>query len=43
MTEPRRLPVSRPRTARLPRLRRLALFWALNAVLAIGILAFALR
>lgn len=40
MTEPRRLPASRPRTARL---RRLALFWALNAVLAIGILAFALR
>lgn len=39
MTEPRPS-IPRPRTARL---RRLALFWALNAVLAVGILAFALR
>ncbi|WP_280524813.1 hypothetical protein [Stappia indica] len=40
MTEPRRLPVMRPHTARL---RRLALFWILNGVLAAGILVFALR
>ncbi|WP_283776583.1 hypothetical protein [Stappia sp. WLB 29] len=40
MTEPRRPTTLPPHTARV---RRLALFWILNAVLAAGILVFALR
>lgn len=40
MTERRHLPNMPPHTARV---RRLALFWVLNAALAAGILVFALR